>query len=276
MQNDFRNIRKKRLISQSSSFESIMSPNLVQLKEDNRRESTKGSDRRLNKYFGDTHKSFIGNEDYDLDNENDVSLLLLLSMMCEIFVFHSLLILQKEDAKCEDLYRNEFLNLIQKDNSLPIDFWTDLLIKHKLKSDACKFLFIKNDFERLMEYIQDFYETTNNEMWLQKYAKYIKKIRELNINNLRFSHNFVLKYIPWLFDKKWEDIAMDCLKHFNDVPPVYSRKIIDVIKHKGSPELCRKYLEYLTLTYNVSDPKYHTELAISYINEIIAVVNQKY
>lgn len=53
-------------------------------------------------------------------------------------------------------------------------------------------------------------------------------------------------------------------------------KIIEIIKYKGSPELCRKYLEYLTLTYKVADQKYHTELAVSYINEITAIVNEKY
>ena len=36
---------------------------------------------------------------YDLTNDNDVSLLLTLSMMCEIYIFHALLILQKEDPK---------------------------------------------------------------------------------------------------------------------------------------------------------------------------------
>lgn len=113
-------------------------------------------------------------DDYDLTNDNDVSLLLTLTMMCEIFIFHALLILQKEDPKWEDLYRNEFFSFLNKENSLPVDFCTDLLIKHKLNSDACKFLFIKGEYGRLMEYIQDFYDTTQDSKWLKKYALYIK------------------------------------------------------------------------------------------------------
>ena len=44
---------------------------------------------------------------------NSPSQLLLLMMMCEIFIFHSLLILQNEDEECEELYRNEFFLLVK-------------------------------------------------------------------------------------------------------------------------------------------------------------------
>lgn len=203
IQDEFKTLRKKRLTSQSSSVERVLSSNLIHLKPEDKdnHDLDKKSMGRFNIDFGDTYQSLIARDDFDLDNEKNVSLLLLLNMMCEIFIFHSLLILQKEDEKCEDLYRNEFFLLVKKENSLPVDFCTDLLIKHKLHSDACKFLFIKNDYERLMEYIQDFYETSDDPKWLQKYAKYIKKIRQMNANNLRYAHNFILKYIPWLFDK---------------------------------------------------------------------------
>lgn len=63
---------------------------------------------------------------------------------------------------------------------------------------------------------------------------------------------------------------------FKDIPPLYSSNIINMVKNKGSPELCRKYLEYLTMTYNVSESKYHTELAVSYINEITDIVDKNY
>lgn len=262
-------------------MERMLAPNLMNSADEVAKEldGIPTTGKRLSKWdinFSEVYTSLIDEGDYDPNNENDVSLLLLLTMMCEIFIFHSLLILQKEDEKCEDLYRNEFFLLIKKDNLLPVDFCTDLLIKHKLQSDACKFLFIKNDYDRLMEYIQDFYETSGDGKWLQKYAKYIKKVRELNANNKRFPYDFVLKHVSFLFDKKWEDIAMSCLMHYKDIPPLYSKKIIEIVKNKGSPELCRKYLEYLTMTYNVSEPKYHTELAVSYINEIIAIVDSKY
>lgn len=69
---------------------------------------------------------------------------------------------------------------------------------------------------------------------------------------------------------------MECLMDFKDIPPLYSTKIINLVKNKGSPELCRKYLEYLTMKYKVSESKYHTELAISYINEITDIVSKKY
>ena len=69
---------------------------------------------------------------------------------------------------------------------------------------------------------------------------------------------------------------MDWLKHFKEYEPIYSKKIIDLVRLRGSAELWRKYLEYLTLWYNVRDQKYHTELAISYINEIKNIVSSKY
>lgn len=158
-------IKKRKMISQSSSMERMLKPYLMNSADEATKEleGVHPTGKRLSKCdinFNEAYTSLIDEGDYDPNNENDVSLLLLLTMMCEIFIFHSLLILQKEDERCEDLYRNEFFLLIKKDNLLPVDFCTDLLIKHKLHSDACKFLFIKNDYDRLMEYIQDFYETT--------------------------------------------------------------------------------------------------------------------
>jgi hypothetical protein len=44
---------------------------------------------------------------------NSPSQLLLLMMMCEIFIFHSLLILQNADEECKELYRNEFFLLVK-------------------------------------------------------------------------------------------------------------------------------------------------------------------
>ena len=55
------------------------------------------------------------NDEYlnDYTSQKSLSNLMFLNMICEIFIFHSLLILQKEDQKCEDLYRNEFFLLIK-------------------------------------------------------------------------------------------------------------------------------------------------------------------
>lgn len=102
----------------------------------------------------------------------------------------------------------------------------------------------------------------------------LNKVRELNQSKNKQSYEFVLKYILFLFDKKWEDTVMECLMHFKTVPPVYSKKILELIRFKGSPQLWRKYLEYLALNYGVSDSKYYTELAISYIEEIVLTVEQ--
>jgi len=52
-----------------------------------------------------------------------------------------------------------------------------------------------------MEYIQEFYEETNHSKWLNMYAKYIKKYREIKSNDLQQANDFVFKHINWLFDK---------------------------------------------------------------------------
>lgn len=42
-----------------------------------------------------------------------------------------------------------------------------------------------------MRYIQNFFEHSNENKWLDKYARYIKKVRELHPYNKNFAHNFV-------------------------------------------------------------------------------------
>ena len=119
-------------------------------------------------------KASMIDSEYDLGNDHDISLLLFLSMMWEIYIFHSLLILQGEDPESRDQYRAEFFHILYDENSLPVDFCTELLIKHGMKLDVCKFLFIKKEYGRLMYNIQDFYEATGDQKWLEKYVKYIK------------------------------------------------------------------------------------------------------
>ena len=107
-------------------------------------------------------------------------------------------------------------------------------------------MFIKKYYNRLMEHIQEMYSQSKDPEILQKYAKYIKKVRQANGNDIKASHNFVLKHLSYLFDKKCEDIAISCLMQINDIPPLYSKEILEIVREKGSAELCRKYLEYLT------------------------------
>lgn len=198
---------RKRLNSQSSSMERINQvirtsskfiPNDLHVETPEFVKFTSKCDMRLN----ENYISLIEEDQkHEMAIQESISKLILLIMMCEIFIFHSLIILQVEDEKCEDLYRNEFYLLIKRENSLPVDFCTDLLIKHKLQSEACKFLFIKSEFDRLMEYIQDFFETSQDSKWFQVYVKYIKKIRAHYHRDMKFVHDFVLKHIEWLFDK---------------------------------------------------------------------------
>ena len=49
-----------------------------------------------------------------------------------------------------------------------------------------------------------------------------------------------------------------------------------MIKQYSSPGFLRKYLEYLTINHTVNDPKLHTELALSYINEITNIVDTNF
>ena len=49
-----------------------------------------------------------------------------------------------------------------------------------------------------------------------------------------------------------------------------------MIKQYSSPGFLRKYLEYLTINHKVNDPKLHTELALSYINEITNIVDTNF
>ena len=87
--------------------------------------------------------------------------------------------------------------------------------------------------------------------------------------------NLYLNTLSGFLINKCEDETMELLKYFKDYEPIYS-KIIDLVRLRGSPELCRKYLECLTLSYHVNDKRYHTELAVSYINEIKNIVDSKY
>ena len=64
--------------------------------------------------------------------------------------------------------------------------------------------------------------------------------------------------------------------HYKEIPPIYSKNIIEVIEFNSSKYLKTKYLEYLTMTYKISDSKFYTELTISYISMIVDLVNQKY
>lgn len=185
-------------ISQAVRISSMLTPNDLNVETPEFVKVTSKCDMRLN----ENYISLIEEEEKQQTAAQEaISKLILLIMMWEIFIFHSLIILQVEDEKWEDLYRNEFYLLIKRENSLPVDFWTDLLIKHKLQSEACKFLYIKNEFDRLMEYIQDFFETSQDSKWFQVYVKYIKKIRAHFHKDMRFVHDFVLKHIEWLFDK---------------------------------------------------------------------------
>ena len=83
------------------------------------------------------------------------------------------------------------------------------MIIHDLREDACRFLFIKKDYERLLEYIQEFHDESNDEKWLNKYVKYVRKYRELNKNDSKVANKFVVKHIKWLLDKQCDTVALN-------------------------------------------------------------------
>ena len=85
--------------------------------------------------------------------------------------------------------------------------------------------------------IQDFYESTGDKEWLNKYAFYIKKIREEDFKKHISSEDFILKHIKFLLEENCIDTVIDCLMHYNEVPPLYSKKILDAIKQLSSRDL---------------------------------------
>jgi hypothetical protein len=76
--------------------------------------------------------------------------------------------------------------------------------------------------------------------------------------------NMVLNSLHFILENE-PRLALNCLRKYNQVPPMLSREIGELLKSKGSPELSIEYLEYLSLEYQIQDPKYHTELAHSYL-----------
>ena len=102
------------------------------------------------------------------------------------------------------------------------------------------------------------------------------KIRDINHKINKSSHDFVQKHLRFLLQMNSTDLALDWLMHYKEIPPIYSKNIIEVIEFNSSKYLKTKYLEYLTMTYKISDNKFYTELTISYISMIVDLVNQKY
>ncbi|CAI2373412.1 unnamed protein product [Moneuplotes crassus] len=214
--------------------------------------------------------------DMEMDNDTNFSLLLFLSMMCEIYIFHALLILQKEDPDSTDHYRNELFMLIYNENYLPVDFCTELLIKHKMQADVCRFLFIKKEYNRLMYNIQEFYENTRDDKWLKEYCKYLKKIREEDFIEGTPSKRFIQSNLLFLLQENAEDLVIESLMGFKEIPPLYNKQLIEMIEKKGSINLKIKYLEYLTMVYKISESDYYTDLALSYVSMIDSIAKEKY
>jgi hypothetical protein len=57
--------------------------------------------------------------------------------MTEIFLFHSLiLIVRNDEEKDKATYKNEFYQLIKNDNALPADFCLDIFFKYQMYDEA--------------------------------------------------------------------------------------------------------------------------------------------
>lgn len=102
--------------------------------------------------------------------------------MTEIFLFHSLILLFKdEEEKDKQLLKDEFLLLIKNHNALPQDFCLDIFFKYQLYEEALLFLFYKKDYRELLNLIQREFEKNKGNIekqkfWIQKFVKFCKKI----------------------------------------------------------------------------------------------------
>jgi len=169
--------------------------------------------------------------------------------MSEIYILHSLVILIEAEPSSNQIYKNEFYNLIRHDNSLPPDYSRDLLFEHRMHEEALLFLFYKKEFKELLLLVKKKFEEAGGDreqqkFWLLKFVKFCKKIND------SVKDDFVVGYTDWVF-KVDPDLALECLKRFGGAEPLRSEKVLLHIKNNGGPKACIKYLEYLAIDYGI-------------------------
>lgn len=126
--------------------------------------------------------------------------LMYLRIMCEIFLFHALVILITTGSGAGDegqqdtpsgeaiVLRNELTTLIKSDNALPLDFCREVLFTHDLHEEALTMLLHKKDYTELLSVLRTEVDRAMRDAkanpscvpvrqyWIRKLVRYARKI----------------------------------------------------------------------------------------------------
>ena len=127
-----------------------------------------------------------------------------LRIMCEIYLFHSLVILLNhplEPTSAEQtVLRNELTQLLESEHHLPLEFCREVLFAYDMHDEALGMLMLRKDYRELLSLLRgevdkaiaaakhDSGKKAARQMWIRKLVKYCRRINGRCINHLRKSN----------------------------------------------------------------------------------------
>jgi hypothetical protein len=87
----------------------------------------------------------------------------------------------------QQIYQNQFYQLLKADNVLPVGYCKDILFKYGMNEQALQFLFYRKEYEELLDLIKIKFESApakdQKGFWLKQMTRFCKKLLEVKLKS---------------------------------------------------------------------------------------------